>query len=332
MNWDEILLDPLRDFFTSVIGFLPKIIAALVLLLAAWILAKVLRNLARRLVKASGIDRRMGRGDQTPIARGTGTAVFWIVWILFILAILQVLGLEGVISSIQLLFAKIFSAIPNILAAFIILAVFFFVGRLAARWVTGFLTRIRFNEVPVKLGLTDRVIEGAGSPSSIVGYIVLFVILLLAVIMAAEILNFTLLNQLIAGFTTFFAQVIWGLIIIGIGLFIANLVARILQSGGRSSATVTLVRVFIIVLAVAIALRAMGFANDIILLIFGLILGAMAVAAALAFGLGGRRAAGRLLDRWTGTEGTGGSGSTSGGTGVSPGTPESPGGQDRADE
>ena len=96
------------------------------------------------------------------------------------------------------------------------------------------------------------------------------------------------------------ARVILGLVIIGIGMFMANFIARIMRAGGRSETLITMTKIFIIVLSVAIGLRAMGFANDIILLIFGLLLGAMAVAGAIAFGLGGRKAAGRLLDRWVG--------------------------------
>ena len=303
MDWNELFLNPLREFFSSILTYLPKIIAALLLLFLAWIFAKVFRNLTRRLVKATGVDRKMGKVDQYPIANGAGTAVFWIIWILFILAILQVLGIEGVLSSIQLLFAKIFNAIPNILAAIIVLALFYFIARLAARWVTGFLTRVGFNQVPVKLGLTQTAIEGAGSPSNIVGYIIIVAIMLLAIIMAADILNFDVLNELIAGLTTFLAQVVLGVIIIAVGIFIANFIARILQSGGRSSTTATMVRIFIIILAVAIGLRAMGFANDIILLAFGLMLGSLAVAAAIAFGLGGRKTAGQLVERWTKTGG-----------------------------
>lgn len=304
MDWNAIFIEPLQNFFALILGFLPKVIAVLVLLLLAWIFAKIFRNLARGLVKALGIDRRMGKADKYPIAQGTGTTVFWLVWIFFILAILQVLGLQGVLNSIQILFAKIFAAIPNILAAVIVLVIFYLIGRLAAAFITKFLTRIHFNEVPVKLGLTPTVTEGANSPSSIVGYLAWFAIMLLAVIMAAQLLGFTVLNQLIASFTSFFGQVIFGLIIIGIALFIANMVARIIQPSGGRSAAATLVKVFIIVLGVAIGLRTMGFANDMILLIFGLMLGAIAIAVALAFGLGGRKAAGKVLDRWTGPGGS----------------------------
>ena len=45
-------------------------------------------------------------------------------------------------------------------------------------------------------------------------------------------------------------------------------------------------------------LRAMGIANEIVHLAFGLTLGSVAVAVALSFGLGGREAAGKLMERW----------------------------------
>jgi hypothetical protein len=57
-------------------------------------------------------------------------------------------------------------------------------------------------------------------------------------------------------------------------------------------------RVSSLVLAGAMALRQMGLANEIINLAFGLLLGAIAVAVALAFGLGGRELAARELEGW----------------------------------
>ncbi len=127
----------------------------------------------------------------------------------------------------------------------------------------------------------------------------MIIIMLFAVIMAADLLGFTIVTEMISQFTEFLALVILGVVVIAIGIFVANLVANILHAGGRSPTLISLVRVFIIVLSIAIGLRAMGFANDIIIMIFGLMLGAIAVAAALAFGLGGRKAAGQVLEKWT---------------------------------
>ncbi|MDD5700704.1 MAG: mechanosensitive ion channel [Dehalococcoidales bacterium] len=305
MDWNAIFIEPLQSFFSSILQYLPYIIGALVLLLIAWILAKVLRSVFRKIVRASGIDKRLGKGgnprdkSEWPVAEGTGTAVWWIVWILFILAILQVLGLRGVLNSITVLFEKIFAAIPNILAAIIVLVIIYLVGRFLAGLVTKLLTKIHFNELPVKLGLTHQPVEGAGSPAHLVGYIVMVFLMLFGILMAADLLGFTMVNELVASFTEFLALVILGVVVIGIGIFVANMVANILRAGGRSQTLISLVRIFIIVLSVAIGLRAMGFANDIILLVFGLMLGAIAVAAAIAFGLGGRKAAGKILERWT---------------------------------
>jgi hypothetical protein len=306
MNWGGII-EPFQAFFSTLIDFLPTLIVVLVLLLIAWILAKVLRTGVRKLVRATGIDKRLGKGEgpwdpsQYPVAHGTGTAVFWIVWVLFILAILQVLGVQGLFDSIVVVFQKIFAAVPNIIAAVLVLAIFYFVGTLLTKLVTKALNRIHFDELPVKLGLAKKAPTGAGSASSVVGYIVMVFIMLFAIIMAADLLGFAAVNEMIAVLTQFLGLVLLGVVIIGIGILVANFLANILRAGGRSEALVSLVRISIIILSVLLGIRSMGFANDLILLGFGLALGAAAIAAAIAFGLGGRQVAGELLARWTKT-------------------------------
>lgn len=314
MDWANII-EPFQSFFGILIAFLPKVIAVLVLLLLAWILARVLRSGTQRLMRASGIDRRLGKGgapgdgSQYPVAQGAGTAVFWIVWMLFILAILQVLGVEGLFDSIVVIFERIFAAIPHIMGAVVVLAIFYFIGRLVAKLVTRLLIGIRFDDLPVKLGLAKKPVEGSGSPSNVVGYIVMVFIMLFAIMMAATLLDFPVVNELVAGLTQFLGLIILGVVIIGIGIFVASFVANILRAGGRTESIISLVKVLIIVLSVVLGIRAMGFADDLVLLGFGLILGAAAIAVGIAFGLGGRKAAAELLARWTKTGS--GSGKTS---------------------
>ena len=122
----------------------------------------------------------------------------------------------------------------------------------------------------------------------------------IAAIEAARELGFNLLADLIARFTVFTGQVVLGLIIFGIGLFLANLAASTVRASGANQAGLLALaaRVSIIVLAGAMALRQMGLADDIINLAFGLLLGSIAVAVALAFGLGAREIAARELGEW----------------------------------
>ena len=306
MDWSAVL-QAFQAFFATIIAFLPTLLAVLVLLLIAWLLAKGLRAGSRRLLQASGIDKKLGRGiderdeSQFPVARGVSTAIFWIVWILFILAILQVLGVEGIFDSIVLIFKAIFAAIPRIIGAALILGVAYLLGRLLVKLATKALSRIRFDELPVKLGLTKEPVEGVGSPSSVVGYIIMLFIMLFAIMMAADLLDFAIVNELVASLTQFLGLVLLGVVVIGVGILVASFVVSILRAGGRSESLASFVRVVIIVLSVVLGMRAMGFADDIIMLGFGLCLGAAAIAAAIAFGLGGREVAGELLARWTKT-------------------------------
>ena len=94
-------------------------------------------------------------------------------------------------------------------------------------------------------------------------------------------------------------KVIFGTLIIVVGIFLARIVANLVGSGtGEGGFAQTIVRYAIIALFTAIGLTFMGLADQIVMMAFGLILGSAAVATALAFGLGGRDAAARVLERW----------------------------------
>jgi hypothetical protein len=124
--------------------------------------------------------------------------------------------------------------------------------------------------------------------------------MLFASIEAAGLLGFENLAALVSGFVVFAGQVVLGLVVFGVGLYLANLASRTIMASASAQAAFLAVaaRVSIIVLAGAIALRQMGLANEIIELAFGLLLGSVAVAAALAFGLGGRDVAAKHIEGW----------------------------------
>jgi xanthine/uracil permease len=94
-------------------------------------------------------------------------------------------------------------------------------------------------------------------------------------------------------------KVIFGTVIIVVGMFLARILANLVGSStGEASYAQTVVKYAIIALFTAIGLTFMGLADQIVMLAFGLILGSAAVATAIAFGLGGRDYAARLLEEW----------------------------------
>jgi hypothetical protein len=94
--------------------------------------------------------------------------------------------------------------------------------------------------------------------------------------------------------------VVLAVLIFGIGLYFANLAKNmIMKTGADQAGTIArLAQVAVIIFAASMSLRELGLANDIINLAFGITLGAMGLAAALAFGLGSREVAGREVDRF----------------------------------
>ncbi|MAK83605.1 mechanosensitive ion channel, partial [Phenylobacterium sp.] len=137
--------------------------------------------------------------------------------------------------------------------------------------------------------------------SKVVARIVLAAIMLFSAIEAARLLSFLVIADMLAEVVRLGAQVLFGGVIITVGVLLANFLARMIDrsTGGADGFASTIVRWATIALATAMGLRFMGIADEIVILAFGLILGSAAVAAAIAFGFGGRETAHRLLERWT---------------------------------
>jgi len=309
LDWSTVT-EPFKDFVSTIFDYLPRVVGALVLFIVFWILAKVLRWVVRKALKKSKIDDRLAKNDivrepeKYPVANGVGTAVYWIVWLCFIPAVLGVLQLTGLLEPVESLFEKVFLALPNIFAAVLILVLAFFLGQLLARLITSLLTKAGFNRVLMSIGLTKTEPNEEGlTPSKVVGYAVLVALMLLAVTAAAELLSFNTITELIAELTVFLGHVVLGVVVIGLGIFLATLAGKAIRASGRASAGILamLAQAAILVFAVAMGLRAMGFANEIVIIGFGAIVGAIAVAFAIAFGIGGKDVAGKELNRWVKT-------------------------------
>ena len=95
----------------------------------------------------------------------------------------------------------------------------------------------------------------------------------------------------------FLGHIAFGIIILAIGLYIANFVEKTVASSSAPNSKLLgqIAKVAILVVSLAMALKRMGIADEIVSLAFGLTLGALAVAFGLAFGLGGRDQAGELV-------------------------------------
>lgn len=191
------------------------------------------------------------------------------------------------------------SYIPQLIGAIIILVVGYVIARLVEALVVRILRGLGF----------ERAMEGGGikqffdraqteqTPLSILGKVVFWFIFIIAITMAANALGIQqisgFLNQLIAYIPSIFAAI---LILLLAGL-LANFLSGIVRGATGSGVLASITQYAIIVYAVFAALTELGIAVQITAPTFLIVLGAVALAAAIAFGIGGREVAREIIEK-----------------------------------
>ena len=328
------LLSPVQNLIDQFLAAIPKIILAAIIFAVGWVLAKVVRGVVTNLLSATGVDnlgRRVGltRGaNQFSLSGLAGTIVYVLILIPAAIAALNALDIDAISDPAISMLEQILNFIPLLLAAGIVLTVFYFVGRFVSELVTNLLSTAGFDSVLEVLGLPDisspepatpmaypdpatGIVDpsvttiqpparSGKTPSEVAGLVVLVAIVLFGAVTATEILQLEQLTLIVRAVMEIAGQVLIGVLIFGIGIYLANLAFRLIKSSSSSSSNTLAqaARVAILAFVGAMALGQMGVAPNIVNLAFGLLLGAVAIAIAIAFGLGGREAAGEQVRDW----------------------------------
>ncbi len=291
-------LAPVRDMFTALLSAIPNILAAILIGVLGYILAQIASSMVTLLLK--GVDRfnpQLGLAEGFSLSRLLGQLVFIIIFVPLLIVAFDALRLEAISVPATAMLEALMRAIPNILGAALILVVAFFIGRFVVGIIGDLLKNLGADELPAKLGIDQAFSEGF-TLSKLVAYVTFIFIMLGAAISAVEMLELQRVSDLLTQLTQFAFQIALGVVVLAVGSFLATIAYRALLSAGTNEFLAMLARVAIIGLVVAMGLRQMGIADDIVRLAFGLTIGSVAVAFALAFGLGGREAAGKQLEIW----------------------------------
>jgi len=296
------LLEPVQAMLNKALDIVPNGFAASVIGFAGWVVARVLRGLTTNLLAAAGADKAgasLGLHESVLLSRLAGTIVFILVFVPTLIAALDALKIEAVSRPATEMLGQFLDAVPNLIAAALILTITYYVARFASQLIARLLAGLGIDTLPEKLAL-QQVFAGGLKPSALVGWLVMLFAMLFATVEAANRLEFTQVRDVVTLFIEFGGDVLLGGVILVIGFWLANVAfVAINRAAGEGTAGLAwIARLAILGFVIAMGLRAMGIADDIVDLAFGLTLGAIAVAVALSFGLGGREAAGRQMEYW----------------------------------
>lgn len=300
------LLGPVQEMLTAILGFLPNLLAAAVIFLVGWFVARVVQRIVSNLLAAVGTDRMSRQLGMTAVIGQTrlssllGLIVYVLILIPVLVAALGALKIDAVTQPASQMLNTMLGALPGIFAAVLVIGIAYVVGRIVAGLVTNVLRGVGFNRLPEALGIGRQPAEGERGLADFTGTLILVAIVLVAVMQALPMLGFDMAADMMGRFLVFAGHVLLGIVIFGLGLYLAKMVADGIRSADVNHANILApaARVAILVLAGAMGLREMGLAEEIVNLAFGLALGAIAVAVALAFGFGGRDAAKHAVEEF----------------------------------
>ncbi|HEU5171754.1 MAG TPA: hypothetical protein VFU46_14495 [Gemmatimonadales bacterium] len=199
---------------------------------------------------------------------------------------------------------QIGSALPALAGAALILVTGYFLARQVQRWADDTLKRLDFDRVAHAGGL-DQIVERTGSrlgPVRALAKLVFWLVMLVVILLASTALGLESINEMFGMMLRFIPTLMAAIVIVILGMIVGEFVrGLILASAGNVAGVPTLAKMAkgaVVVIAVFMALQQVGVAEEIVTSAFTLILGAVALAVGLAFGLGNRDLAGEITRRW----------------------------------
>ena len=290
---------------TTFLNFLPNIIAACIIIIFGVFLSKLVKQILLRILRKTkidswqercGIESKPGAGFSDIIAN----VIYAIILIIFVVAGLQILNITAISQPATSMVNQIFNIIPSLFVAIILIAVGAFIARLTANVLgtvlagTGMDAYVR-GALPNKNGKPSDV-----AASKIICDIVRVVINIFFIVTALKLLNIQVLSDIGTAIIGYMPQVLAAVLVLIAAWLLATWAEKeIVKASPNAKNFAHAVNIFIIVIAAFMILSQLGIAPKIVNTLFLALAIAFAAAMAIAFGVGGRDWAKRILEKQT---------------------------------
>ena len=242
-------------------------------------------------------------------------------------------------ESLQRALDDLFAFLPKLIGFLIILVIGFLIAKALQKLVTLALEKVGTDRA-VRSGAGGEQIQRVApdvSPSNAIGKVVFWFVFLVAIAIGASSLGIETLNEFMASVINYLPNVIAAILIFVLAVAIAGALAKLIErtTGDTPMGKLmsTAVPALVLGIAVFMILNQLKIAPDIVVITYACLMGSVALGAALAFGLGGRDVASRMLEeayrRGQAERARGSSSSDSGTTGAAPAGPGTTGGATR---
>lgn len=210
---------------------------------------------------------------------------------------------DAMLASFAGAMALLFAALPKILAFALILIIGWFIATLVMKVVAGILRTVHFNDLAQRSGFSDFVKRmGIDTDASgFIGLVVKWFIRLIALVVAFDALGLTAVSDVLRQFVLWLPNLVVALVVLVIGGIAANALSNVVRASTAKAGFANpdslgkVATVAVWAFAIVVAVNQLGIAQTLVNTLFMAVVGALALAAGLAFGLGGRDTAGQIV-------------------------------------
>lgn len=294
------VVGPLDTLLNNVMAFIPRLVGAGLIFFIGLMIARIVRDLVITTLQTLDFDKWANRGGvdtvtgNTAISRTIGTIAYALIVVFASILALDALDLESVSAPASNMLQMIFDAIPRIIGAALLLGLGYLISRFVVQLIKEVLGGLGVDRA---LGATGLLPDGT-TATDVLARVAQIAIVLFFAIAATRLLGFPELTAILDQVLELGGRVIFGAVVILVGFLIARLLVRMIAGAGEESLAATIVKWATIFVFTFMGLSFMQVGDEIVRIFFSALVIGGAVAAALAFGLGGREWAGRKLNEW----------------------------------
>lgn len=294
---------PVENLFNNISAVVPNLIGAGFIGFIGFILAKVCATAVTSVLEAAQVDTLASRsgltsatGSSGSISSLLGKVVFVLIIVPVAIAVLEKLNMASISEPLSDMLNGFLSYLPALVAAAIVLAATIFIGRFVSNFIQNLLAGLGFDRSINEVMALD---DGEGlktSPSKSAGYVAFLIILVVGVSAAVNILGNESLSEAFGTVQEFGGSLLRAAVLIAIGVFLANFMGRFLSTL-MSERIAGFVKYAAMILFVFLGLNSLDPEGQIVPVAFSAFVISAAVAAAIAFGWGGRDWASKVLNK-----------------------------------
>lgn len=299
------ITDSFLNALDSIIAFIPNLISAIILLIVAWLIAVIVKTIIVKGLNAVGFEKWLekkgltesgsGKSGSEGLIQTFGKLAYFIIFLLFLPSVFDALNMTSVSTPIKNMMGSVLDFLPRIIVAIVILVVGLFIAKVLGTLVKNLLTNLNVSKYNHYVNFGENK-ESIDIPSA-AGWVISTIIGLFFVVESLNTVNLEVLNTIGEAIIGYLPLVISAAIILLIGFIGGNLLSKLIKKSTGNVFVSEIVKYLVIIVSVFMTLDQLNFAQSIVNVAFLLILGAVAVAFAISFGIGGKSFAEKTLSK-----------------------------------